>query len=236
MYSISICDDEQFMRDKMEKLILAYFTEKNMECTLRAFSSGEELSRYSGITDIAFLDVEMKNLSGIQTGYSLIKRNPDVVIFIITSHSEYLDEAMDLGAFRFLEKPVDKERLFSALDIITEQSSKITFVSEHLPVTLREREIACIYSFERKTYVLTDMGVRYPTIQSMKEWLRRTENIPCYSHPHYSYIVNMKYVIRVDGKDILIKLKNGTVVRIEASQRRINKFRNEFATVMRCKF
>ncbi len=235
MYSISICDDELYMREKLAELVTAYFTKNHIEFELHLFTCGEELSRYSGKTDIAFLDVEMKNLNGIQTGYSLINKNPDLTIFVVTSHREYLDEAMDLRVFRFLEKPVDKERLYSALHIITEQSSPISFISEHYPVTLRERDVVCIYSFERKTFVLTDTGEKYPTILSMKEWLKKTKEIPCFSNPHYSYIVNMKYVTRIDGKNIVIKLKNGTVMSIEASQRRINEFRNNFVTAMRCK-
>lgn len=236
MYSVSVCDDEHYMRNRIEDLVKEYFSDRQIEYSLRSFACGEDISRYKGTTDIVFLDVEMKNLNGIQTGYSLLKRNPDMVIFIVTSHSEYLDEAMDLRVFRFLEKPVDKRRLFSALDIITVQSSEISFVSEHIPVTLRERDIVCIYTCDRKTYVLTDMGVRYPTILSMKEWNEKIEGIPCFTHPHYSYIINMKYVTRIDGKDILIKLKNGTVMKIEASQRKISKFKNEFATAMRCKY
>lgn len=235
MYSISICDDDPRMRQGLETLIRGYFVQKNLDYTLQMFSCGEEFVRFRGRTDIAFLDVEMKNLNGIQTGYSLLNRNSDVVIFIITSHREYLDEAMDLRVFRFLEKPVDKQRLYSALDIVTEQSSEISFISNHLPVTLREKDVVCIYSCDRKTYVLSDTGVSYPTILSMKEWIRKTENTPCYSRPHYSYIINLKYVSRIDGRTIVLKCKNGTVMRVEASQRKINSFKSDFVSTMRCR-
>ncbi len=235
MYSISICDDDPRMRDLLERLVNRYFVQKKLDYTVQVFSCGEELSRFRGKTDIAFLDVEMKNLNGIQTGYSLLTRNPDVVIFIVTSHREYLDDAMDLKVFRFLEKPVDRHRLYSALDIVTEQSSQITFISNHLPVTLRERDVVCIYSCDRRTYVLSDTGESYPTILSMKEWLRKTESIPCYSHPHYSYIINLKYVSRIEGRTIVLKCKNGISMSIEASQRKINSFRSDFVSSMRCR-
>lgn len=235
MYNISVCDDESNMRDRIEALVREYFDRRKLQYTLSSYSCGEELLRSKRKTDIAFLDVEMKKLNGIQTGYSLINSNPDLIVFIVTGHGEYLDEAMDLKVFRFLEKPVDKQRLFSALDIITEQSSELTFMSDHVPVTLRERDIACIYIYDRKTYVLTDTGVRYPTILSMKEWVKRTQNLWGYSQPHYSYIINMRYVTRIENKDILIRLKNGTLMKIEASQRKISKFKNEFTAAMRDK-
>lgn len=233
MYCISICDDDSYMRKEIERLVKEYFADKKMEYIIRVFTCGEELSRYKGRTDIAFLDVEMKHLNGIQTGYSLLNLNPDVILFFVTSHREYLDEAMDLRAFRFLEKPVDKKRLYSALDIVTEQSSEIKFLSNHSPVILRERDIVCIYSYDRKTYVLSDTGVSYPTILSMKEWQRKTEKIPCFSCPHYSYIINLKYVVRIDGRTIVLRCKNGNVMQVEASQRKINSFKNDFIAGMR---
>lgn len=235
MYNISICDDDSYIREELERLIRTYFDQKRLEYTLHTFSCGEELNRYKGATDIAFLDVEMRNLNGIQTGYSLMNRNPDAVIFIITSHREYLDEAMDLRVFRFLEKPVETERLYSALDIVTEQSAEFSFLSNHLPVNLREKDVVCIYSCDRKTYVLTDTGENYPTILSMKDWLSKTENIPCYSHPHYSYIINLKYVSRIEGRTIVLRCKNGTCMKIEASQRGMNGFKKEFVSKMRCR-
>lgn len=235
MYCISICDDDRYIREKLRSVVANYFNERKIEYKISLFSSGEELCRFTGCTDIAFLDVEMGNLNGIQTGYGLIRKNPGVIIFVVTSYREYLDEAMDLKVFRFLEKPVDKDRLYSALDIVTEQSKEITFMSNHLPVTIRERDIVCIYSCDRRTYVLTDTGVSYPTIMSMKEWTEKTKDIPCFSQPHYSYIINLKYVSRIEGRSIVLKCKNGISMTAYASQRKINSFRNDFISDMRCR-
>lgn len=233
MYNIVICDDNKQMRDSLSNQIKQFFTKKDLEYTVREFSSGEELSRYTGKVDIAFMDIEMGRINGIQAGYTLSRRNPDVVIFIVTSHNQYLDDAMDLRVFRYLTKPVDSERLFAALEIVTEQSANISFMSSHIPVTLREREVVCIYSCARKTYVLTDSGVRYPTTLSIKDWL---SNVSCdsnFSHPHYSYIINLRYVSSINGRTITLKCKNGTVVEVDASQRRWKDFKMAFFAKIR---
>ena len=235
MYCISICDDDRCVREKLRSVVANYFTAHRIEYKISVFSSGEELHRFTGRTDIAFLDVEMGNLNGIQTGYGLLSKNPGVIIFVVTSHREYLDDAMDLRVFRFLEKPVDTNRLYSALDIVTEQSKEITFISNHLPVTISERDIVCIYSCDRRTYVLTDTGERYPTIMRMKDWLNKTAYTPCFSCPHYSYIINLKYVCRIEGRNIVLKCKNGVSMTVEASQRKMNSFRNDFVSCMRCR-
>ena len=62
--------------------------------------------------DIVFLDIEMPGMNGIYVGNELKKANKNVLIFVITSYSEYLDDAMRFDVFRYLSKPLDKQRLF----------------------------------------------------------------------------------------------------------------------------
>ena len=50
----------------------------------------------------------------------LKERNSKVAIFFITSFGRYQDDAMDLNAFRFFEKPFDPDRLCSGLDKVME--------------------------------------------------------------------------------------------------------------------
>lgn len=63
----------------------------------------------------------MPGLDGIYVGNELKKKDKDIIIFIITSYSEYLDEAMLFHVFRYLSKPIDRQRLFrnlkNALDL-----------------------------------------------------------------------------------------------------------------------
>ena len=45
----------------------------------------------------------------------LKERNKNIIIFVVTSYSEYLDEAMRFHVFRYLSKPLEKQRLFRNL-------------------------------------------------------------------------------------------------------------------------
>ena len=88
--------------------------------------------------DIAILDVEMDRLSGIETGYKILEKYPDAAIIIVTSYPTYLDDAMDLRVFRFFEKPVDKDRLFRALDIRLRDSKPFILETNSEILSLRE--------------------------------------------------------------------------------------------------
>lgn len=77
-----------------------------------------------------FLDIELSGMSGITTVAKLKELNPHVILFIVTSFMEYLDSAMEIHVFRYLNKPIDKLRLFrnlkDALRIYNAQSLHIT--------------------------------------------------------------------------------------------------------------
>ena len=100
-----ICDDDEFIINKLHKYIRSYFEHIHLKCPeITSFTNGEALLADSGDKDILFLDIEMPGMNGIYIGNEIKKRNKDTIIFIITSFSEYLDEAI-LQQPKFQLKP-----------------------------------------------------------------------------------------------------------------------------------
>ena len=114
--NIAICDDDKSFRDLLEKHLKNYFDERSIPLNFFQFSSGEDLLKSDMLFDLAFLDVEMEKINGIDTGKALKRKNPHNIIFVITSYEGYLDDAFKFHAFRFLSKPLNVVRLYKALD------------------------------------------------------------------------------------------------------------------------
>ena len=113
---ILICDDDVLIIEQLQKYILSYFDLNHIKCPeLLSFTSGEALLADKGEKDIVFLDIEMPGMNGIYVGNELKKANKNVIIFVVTSYSEYLDEAMRFHVFRYLSKPLDKQRFLRNL-------------------------------------------------------------------------------------------------------------------------
>ena len=228
MYSISICDSEERTRDSLERMVDCYFKAKNIPSIIRKFNDLREMSRFSGWVDIVFLDASTVASEGFVSVRALVKENPKMYLYILGDRYTYLDDAMDMHAFRYMVKPIDLDRLYLSLGIILDSPKEINFMSNYLPVTLKEDEIVCVYSYERKTFVLTDTGVKYPTIMSIKAWKRKLEDSEDFSQPHYSYIINMNFISSFDGKQIILNCKNGKKINITPSQRKLSEFRSGF--------
>ena len=106
---ILIVDDEPGIRQAL-KQVLEY---EGME--VRAASSGgEAITVYPEYRpDLVFLDVKMAGLDGLETLHRLRGLDPQAVIVMISGHATVATavEATQAGAFDFLEKPLDTDRL-----------------------------------------------------------------------------------------------------------------------------
>ena len=114
---ILICDDDLSITQSLSQIIKTYFNKKKVNnLDIITFNDGDSLLSDKSQKDIVFLDVEMPGFDGIYVGNELKKQNESVIIFIVTSYLEYLDAAMRFHVFRYLSKPIDKQRLFQNLD------------------------------------------------------------------------------------------------------------------------
>ena len=109
---IVFCDDNAAALEQIRSQVEVFFRQQGgLQPELAAYARSGELLEQEQRVDIAFLDVEMPEISGIEVGIELKKRNPFVKVFIVTAYPDYLDDAMGAQVFRYLSKPVDADRL-----------------------------------------------------------------------------------------------------------------------------
>lgn len=113
---ILICDDEKSYLNSLNIQVQEYMKNHCIACKIVAVSSPETILHSDMAFDIAFLDIQMKQVDGISLAKELKQRNGKTALFFVTSYREYQDDAMDLHAFRFYEKPFDVGRLYAGLD------------------------------------------------------------------------------------------------------------------------
>lgn len=222
---IAICDDEFRIRKEVEKALSDYFSDRLINVKLFLFENGHSLLKSTLDFDIAFLDVEMPMLSGVEVGRKLKEKNPNIIIFMITAYSEYLDDAFDLGAYRYLQKPLDIPRLYRSLDtaLLSISSKNIKTISiNNDSVIIPVNSIVYCETYKRKTKIVTTDG-EFISRESLDAWRDKLSEVNFYS-PHTSFIVNFNYLKSFNRKSLVL-LFNEQNIEISVSPRNQKEFR-----------
>lgn len=102
-------DDEPLALEMLEEAI----QEAKPDADVMAFRKQSELlaeAQKNGC-DIAFLDIHMRGMNGVELAKKLKEINPKMNIIFVTGYDEYTGDAMRLRASGYVMKPVTKEKL-----------------------------------------------------------------------------------------------------------------------------
>lgn len=134
---ILLVDDEQLQLLRLEnacKKVLPdaeFFSYTN---PIKAFEENKDNS-----IDLAFLDIEMPGINGIQLAKKLKKNNPKIKIIFVTAYNEYALDAYKVRASGYITKPVNENK-------IQEEINELGSVIELKPT--KKLQIKCFGNFE----------------------------------------------------------------------------------------
>ncbi len=123
---ILIVDDEESIRSSLQRLL-----------EYKGYGTGLAEDGFRGLEmlaedayDLVFLDIKMPRMDGIEVLQKVRERYDDLPVIMITAHggSQTAVECMKLGAYDFLEKPWEQERLLAIVRnglTLREQSRQI---------------------------------------------------------------------------------------------------------------
>ena len=110
---ILVTDDEKSIRNSLREIL-----EFESYTVLEAESGAEALEiLLERDVDLAILDIKMKGMDGIETLEKMKKQIPELPVLMISGHGniQIAVEATKLGAFDFIEKPPDLNRLLISI-------------------------------------------------------------------------------------------------------------------------
>ncbi len=115
---ILLVDDEELQLLRLEKAV----KEAVKDAEILSFSNPlEAFDRCRDeALDLAFLDIEMPGINGIQLAKRLKKARPSINIIFVTAYPQYALEAFSLHASGYLTKPVSKQKVIEELNHLRE--------------------------------------------------------------------------------------------------------------------
>ena len=111
---IIIVDDEKHAINTLKRNLVGLVDENNITTFDRSINALEYIK--DNDVDIAFLDIEMPEINGIDLAKQIKKFKPKVNVIFCTGYSEYMQQAIKLHASGYLLKPADKDKVKEAMD------------------------------------------------------------------------------------------------------------------------
>lgn len=169
--------------------------------------------------DLVLVDINMPHMSGIDAIKDCKEVYPGLHFIFVTAYDDYAAEAFDINAIDYVVKPLQKRRVFAALEkaipYLKIAPTSLTHNADHkLEVKFgREiyfislKDILYIEKIERKLFIHTQYKV-YETIDTLERFQEHLDNRFIISHR--SYIINVKHLshITVSGKTYLAYFTN----------------------------
>lgn len=117
-----IVEDESFMMTAFDRM------SANIEDLkiVGRFDCAEDAVEFSEIEqfEIAFLDIELPEMNGIECAKLLRKKNPGLLVVFITAYDNYIRESNQVEADYYLLKPYKEENLRNIMENMKNTGSK----------------------------------------------------------------------------------------------------------------
>ncbi len=237
-----IADDEHRICETLEEILVSLGIEVLAVC-----HDGQDVA--AAITtlmpDIAFLDIRMPSLSGIEVAAKLDGDDAPFVVFI-TAYDDYALKAYEVNALDYILKPFVKEDVSKVIDRIARLSSKTSklsalpadkrrdggggypeqfcFYRGNRAVIIRADDILWAYAENRCVYVQALDGEIYTAKNRLSD-LEAKLDPKHFFRCHRNYLVNMRHAKELApgfNRGYLLTLKGATKVEAPVSRAKIS--------------
>ena len=207
--NVLLCDDDVEIVKTM-KNYLDIYKDQGTEHFIKCVSDPDDLLIQIKINkyDIAFLDIEIGSVNGIDVAKALIENNPNCLIVFVTGYYEYVYDAFDIKAFQFLHKPIIRERFKDvynkALKEYKKRQSLCIFNTTEGKTPFNPFNIKYVETYYQTVKIVTKKGSYYSNVKNcktIKEALSEYDFIQI----HQSFYVNMNSIRKIKNDHVILE-------------------------------
>ena len=209
MFKVAICDDEatsvQLNKALTEKILKENMVDYEIDCFSDMQEMIDSLSKVNNVHqyNVLLCDILTTDINGIEAAKRLRELGEQIDIVFISSTAEYALDGYSVQALRYIQKPVDIEKLSEALMISYRKSQDrtgLSVISNGAPCTIKFDDIIYIESQAREIDIHFDGGMitTHVKISDVEKMLPDSLFFRC----HRSYIVNLARIKRLERYDI----------------------------------
>lgn len=197
---IGICDDSPVIAQALEQMVIAVWDMSEVECEVLTWTDGQLMLEQAETLQIAFLDITLSQIDGIELGRQIKAKNPKCEVVLTGDTTERFKEGFQIGALRFITKPFEKaeveEALQAALPMYESYKPFAVYVKRR-KLEFPMKQIQCVKAYDGYAQVYVK-GVQYRRDNSLDE-LEQELDSRLFVRIHRKTIVNLYWIER--GRD-----------------------------------
>ncbi len=207
---IAIAEDDPGFAQQMEQHLRRFAEENQLSLTEQTYSNGAELVEgYRPVWDILLLDVDMPGMDGISAARCIREVDADVVIIFVTNLAQYAICGYEVNALDYVLKPVNyyalSMKLKKALQYCPREETKYLILnqgSDVVRIPLHRLYYVEVYNHQLRYHTaegdFLTTGSR--SLTAVAKELAEDGFVRC----HNSYLVNLRYVDRLEGDNVQV--------------------------------
>ena len=170
---------------------------------------------------IAFLDIQMPEINGLEVAERLLEKNPNMYIVFLTAYDIFAVEAFELDALDYIIKPLKKDRLEKTINryhrhviaygVKESHKEKVLrlHIGEYLSFESEENKYSPIVwrtakAQELFVYLLQNHGT-YVEKETLMELLWEDKNLESSASLLYTNVYNVRKALKPFGKHFVLK-------------------------------
>lgn len=221
--TICYCEDESAQAKAFAIKIEQWAKNKNIAVHTDLYESAEEylFKADQNTYDVIFLDISMRGQNGMELARQIREKEKEVILVFVTSDASYVFAGYEVGAYRYLMKPVEAKKLWEILDYAraqkaAEEENYILVKKESQSVRVNLRDV--LYIEAQKHYVNLyleneePMTVKVVFAELLQEMQEKSDT---FLATHRSYAVNIDKVVRIGRTECT--LSDGSSISVSRS-------------------
>lgn len=231
MINILICDDDVDITNEVNILLKNIEAKNRNNFNIDIKNRGDFIFSRNLPYDIAIVDIEMPGINGLKLSEKLKELNPDIIVIVLTSFQNYLDNAMRIHVFRYLSKPIDKNRFYENFnDALIEYkylNKSLSVLFEDEVHQIKTKDILYFKNLKYGSQIHTKRGT-FRTNKKADEWLSILNQYESFEYSYKGILVNLQNVIDFNKTFVYIRKNESEIITVYISQRKYSSFKKSF--------
>lgn len=193
--NILICDDNEGYLNQIDNIVKNWLENNGIDAQVYATANVHSAINVAGFSEyqIAFVDVEMPDMNGFEFTKVLRKKNPDIIIIMITNYTNYVYDAFSFQVYSYIYKD---DMDIKIPDILGKAIGEITDFSKMFT-----------YKIQRETYMINTRRIMYFQV-NLHHMEMYTEG------GMVEFVEPMKNVETRLNKDIFVRINRNNIVNV----------------------